>query len=58
MFSKLYNLYGKTTNSNDPRVITPTTIPIFILPPKLDSLSQNTNKHELNSGKKHIFIKC
>jgi hypothetical protein len=56
MFSKLYNFYGKPTNSNDPRVITPTTIPIFILPPKLDSLSQSTNKNETNNGKKETII--
>lgn len=46
IISKLYNRAMNKANANDPRVITPSSIPIFILPPTLDTLT--THKPELN----------
>ena len=56
LISKFYNRYsGKSSNmpSNDPRIITPSSIPIFILPPTMDAYSNNS-RPELN-GKSKIF---
>ncbi len=49
LMSKLYNRATKSTPAqhNDPRVLTPSSIPIFILPPTLDVYA-NSNKPELN----------
>ena len=49
LMSKFYTRAAKPpANSNsDPRVLTPTSIPIFILPPTLDHVSNNNNN---NSG--------
>lgn len=55
LMSKLYNKSSNSSNSSkantsangDPRVITPSSIPIFILPPTLDKIVTN-QKPELN----------
>jgi hypothetical protein len=55
MISKFLNRMKESTPvTNDPRVLTPNSIPIFILPPTLDKTASNTPKHELNG--KHILI--
>lgn len=55
IISKLYNKTIKpSANNSDPRVITPSSIPIFILPPTIDTYSANGKKIELNG--KHIKL--
>ena len=56
MISKFLNRIKESTPvTNDPRVLTPNSIPIFILPPTLDKNASNTPKHELN-GKHKLII--
>lgn len=49
--SKLYNK-AKSYAHNDPRVITPSSIPIFILPPTLDKIPN----HKTDLEGKHNLI--
>lgn len=55
MISKFFNRMKESTPvTNDPRVLTPNSIPVFILPPTLDKTASNTPRHELNG--KHMLI--
>ena len=57
IISKFYNRMKQSTPAtNDPRVLTPNSIPIFILPPTLDKTTSNTPKHELNGIFKYYFL--
>jgi hypothetical protein len=55
--SKFYTRSSKaaTASNNDPRIITPTSIPIFILPPTLDHNNNNGGVRKHNDGNENIF---
>lgn len=57
IISKIYNAKSssnkKRNSISDPRVITPSSIPIFILPPTLDSYG---NKPDLNGSQIYFIL--
>ena len=52
IISKIYkqNQHGSGTTSNNSRIITPSSIPIFILPPTLENFNSNTINNNNNTG--------
>jgi hypothetical protein len=50
LMSKFYTRAAKPPANNDPRVLTPTSIPIFILPPTLDHVTNNNNNNNNNNS--------